>query len=319
MAKVSIIVPIYNVGKYLERCLISLVNQTFSDIEIILIDDGSTDNSYKIAKSFADKDNRIKLFHQHNSGASSARNLGISKITSEYTMFLDSDDYYETNCVEVAYGYITKDCSDVAIFGSIHLNEDGDVIKKIEYSEHKIIKMQDNPDVLLSIENCTWDKIYKTDLIKKHRIQYVNDLYYQDLAFTFECLSYCNHLSIINKTLVNYTVDREGNETNSVNNKMYDILKISDYLLQMNELTKYRNEINAIIVINIIDRIKFIIKCKDKEFAKKYIINCYDYMHERFGAIKHLKYNIKKAKTDFIYYDINILRLYILLKKGYLI
>ena len=63
-------------------------------------------------------------------------------------MFLDSDDYYETNCVEVAYGYISKDCSDVAIFGSIHLNEDGDVIKKIEYSEHKIIKVQDNPDVL---------------------------------------------------------------------------------------------------------------------------------------------------------------------------
>lgn len=92
MPKITIIVPIYNVAKYLPTCIDSIINQTYTNLEILLIDDGSTDDSGKIAKSYAEKDSRIKYFHQQNSGQSSARNLGLKKATGEYISFIDADD-----------------------------------------------------------------------------------------------------------------------------------------------------------------------------------------------------------------------------------
>ena len=110
---VSIIVPVYKVEKYIKRCLDSLINQTYKEIEIILIDDGSPDESGKICDTYAERDSRIKVIHKINEGVSIARNVGISKATGKYLMFVDSDDWLENNAVEVLYQKISSENLDM--------------------------------------------------------------------------------------------------------------------------------------------------------------------------------------------------------------
>lgn len=106
MSKVTIIIPVYNVEKYLEKCLNSVICQTLKDIEIICVNDGSTDNSQQILKEYAQKDERIKIVDKKNGGLSSARNAGLDAATGEYCYFLDSDDWIELNTLEKLYGFI---------------------------------------------------------------------------------------------------------------------------------------------------------------------------------------------------------------------
>ena len=121
MTKISIIVPVYNVEKYLKECLDSLINQTLEDIEIICINDGSTDNSLAILEEYQKKDSRIKVFSQKNQGVSAARNLGIEKATGEYLTFLDSDDRLELNTCEILYKETIAKNSDFLFFIRNHI------------------------------------------------------------------------------------------------------------------------------------------------------------------------------------------------------
>jgi glycosyltransferase involved in cell wall biosynthesis len=114
--KVSIIVPVYNVEKYLNKCISSLLAQTLSDIEIICVDDGSTDNSLKILKSYAEIDNRIRVISQENQGVSSARNNGFTAANGDYVYFIDSDDYLELNAMEILYSYAILEDLDILYF-----------------------------------------------------------------------------------------------------------------------------------------------------------------------------------------------------------
>ena len=122
MPKVSVIIPVYNVEKYLVECLNSVTNQTLKDIEIICVNDGSTDNSADILDNYAQKDSRIIVIHKENEGVSVARNLGIDKSTGEYLMFVDSDDILTLTACQKAYDTVTKDNSDMLIYGYSILN-----------------------------------------------------------------------------------------------------------------------------------------------------------------------------------------------------
>ena len=108
MATISIIIPVYNVEEYLERCLQSVISQNYSDIEILLIDDGSTDRSPQICDSFAMKDNRVEVTHTMNNGVSVARNIGVKKAKGDYLMFVDSDDYLTGDAIETVFEYHDK-------------------------------------------------------------------------------------------------------------------------------------------------------------------------------------------------------------------
>ena len=114
---VSVIIPVYNVEKYLHQCLNSLITQTLKDIEIICVDDGSTDSSWRILQEFAQKDNRVIIHQQHNLHAGVARNNGLKIAKADYVMFLDSDDFFESNMLEDLYNQIIKEGSDAAICG----------------------------------------------------------------------------------------------------------------------------------------------------------------------------------------------------------
>ena len=117
--KVSVIVPVYNVGKYLEECLNSIINQTYKDIEMVIVNDGSTDNSLDIIEKFKNKDNRIKLINQINKGVSVARNIGLLNSTGNYIFFVDPDDYIEIDCINKLVEKINIDRSEMVIFNYI--------------------------------------------------------------------------------------------------------------------------------------------------------------------------------------------------------
>lgn len=166
MDLVSIIVPVYNAGAYLSKCLKSLVNQTYQNIEIIVVDDGSTDNSLEIAKKFEILDRRVKVFHKQNGGQASARNYGISKCTGEYIGFVDADDYVDLNMYEVLVNLCADNNADISVCGWYIVKEGN--IKKCDFTSEKLVLTSEMAiDKLLdhvSFDNFATNKLFKRKL-----------------------------------------------------------------------------------------------------------------------------------------------------------
>lgn len=175
-SKISVIVPVYNAEQYLRECLESLVNQTLEDLEIICVNDGSTDSSPKILEEYASKDSRIKIFHQENQGVSAARNLGISKVQGEYLVFVDSDDWIELNALEILYKTIDKRKSDILLFSNYRYYGDSSVkrdtrLEKLELLVNdKNINFNEYYDELIKTPLLCCGKLYRTDFIHKNNI-----------------------------------------------------------------------------------------------------------------------------------------------------
>ena len=163
---VSIVVPIYNVERYLDRCIASIINQTYSNLEIILVDDGSPDKCPELCDFWATKDNRIKVIHKKNGGLSDARNFGIESASGKYIGFIDSDDFVETDMVECMLDAIYRTGSEIATCGR-HIYSNGKVIatqkvpSEAVYSSSQGIKLMFKGDI---IEEAAWDKLYLKSL-----------------------------------------------------------------------------------------------------------------------------------------------------------
>jgi glycosyltransferase involved in cell wall biosynthesis len=181
---ISIIVPIYNVEKYLRDCLDSIVNQTYKNLEIILVDDGSTDDSYSIAKEYKDKDSRVILVRKENGGISRARNLAISLSKGEFIGFVDSDDIISIYMFEKMLENIGDNdfiCCDVNVFRNnlSQINIEHDKYFDIPFIGQNII----SPESILKIPTVVWNKLYRADIIKKQNISFPVGLLYEDDYF----------------------------------------------------------------------------------------------------------------------------------------
>lgn len=189
--KISIIVPVYNVEQYLERCLDSLINQTLDDIEIICINDGSTDNSLQILENFKQKDNRIKIITQENAGLSQTRNNGIKIATGEYIGFVDSDDWVSLDFYENLYNAATKYNCDFATTNITKVK--GERHKKfLTFSNVQIASDYLDKLVLFKCPdfNYVWNKIYKTSELKKYNLEFMKGLAFEDIVFSPQALYY---------------------------------------------------------------------------------------------------------------------------------
>lgn len=217
--KLSIIIPIYNSEKYLRECLDSIVNQTYQNLEIILIDDGSKDDSYSICKEYRKKDKRIKYIYQENSGVSQARNKGIKWATGKYLTFVDSDDFVDLDTYETVLKEMKN--TDLVGFGYYTLYQN-----KIKNQNIKGIETINKSDCI----NCLFktnsyrgfccNKIYDTDLIKKNKLQFDKNLFlYEDLKFNIEYLSYCKKIKYIKNPKYYYRVTQ--NSATQIKNLRY--------------------------------------------------------------------------------------------------
>lgn len=214
--KVSIIIPVYNCEKFLDKCLDSLINQTYNDIEIILVNDGSTDRSLEICRKYEKKDTRVKVIDQKNGGVSSARNSGLAEATGEYILFVDGDDYIEYNCIEKSMDLILEKELDILKFSflkelskkitkkytfSVELNTK---ILKEEYTK-KLYKYMFSTNDFCNTTNA----IIKRNIIKDTKFP-LNRLIGEDYWFFVQCLNNSNNIYFINDAFYHYIVNADS-------------------------------------------------------------------------------------------------------------
>ena len=231
MPKVSIIIPVYNVEPYLRQCLDSVVNQTLEDIEIICIDDCSTDNSYEILKKYASKDNRIVVLKQeYNQGQGAARNKALNMAKGNYIMFLDSDDWYELNACETAYNAIVEKNGDVGTF-SYNDYENGKI--KPSYVTQYVIKcynkeMQQDVFTFITI----WNRIFRRSFLVDNNIYfYINLVTSEDVIFSGLIFLHNPVNVYIKESLINYRKNRLGSTTTKqINGIKFDLIALKSFL-----------------------------------------------------------------------------------------
>ena len=230
MTKLSIIVPVYNVEKYLPKCLESLIKQTLKDIEIICVNDGSMDNSLAILKEFASKDSRIRIIDNQHQGVAKTRNTGIEQSTGEYIGFVDSDDYIDIDFFEKLYNSATKSNSDIAI-ASILKHKNFFNIYNAQYTkEETAITIQDKIKLCEDKKHFffyAWNKIYHSGFIKENNIKFSEGQIYEDVMFAIKALYYSNKIISVYGTKYHY-IEHENSLTkykDKTGEKEHDLIK----------------------------------------------------------------------------------------------
>lgn len=230
MTKLSIIVPVYNVEKYLPKCLESLIKQTLKDIEIICVNDGSMDNSLAILKEFASRDSRIRIIDNQHQGVAKTRNTGIEQSTGEYIGFVDSDDYIDIDFFEKLYNSATKSNSDIAI-ASILKHKNFFNIYNAKYTkEETAITIQDKIKLCEDKKHFffyAWNKIYHSGFIKKNNIKFSEGQIYEDVMFAIKALYYSNKIISVYGTKYHY-IEHENSLTkykDKTGEKEHDLIK----------------------------------------------------------------------------------------------
>lgn len=336
---ISIIVPVYNVDKYLDKCLDSIINQSYSDIQIILVDDGSTDSSGQICEQFAMKDNRVKVIHQKNQGVVSARKNGIANAFGEYIGFVDGDDYIEPIMFEKLYDAIIK--SDVDFVHSGYFKNDGFDIYGVQ--TNGIFEITDVEEFLInnildstnsnSIPPSNWSKLYKKELIQQVYDEVPEHIKFgEDLICLCSCILNSKRIAYINQAFYHYVV-REDSASNDISieyikreSDLYDSLKelFSKYSLsdKTNECCKKFYLRNMAICMRKLTDIPISIyqyRNIDKLFDKKIIIYGAgdvgrDYYiqisrYQRCNIVAVADVNYKKYHYEYVYvinpFDIN--------------
>ncbi len=255
--KVSVIIPVYNVEAYLRECLDSVINQTLKEIEIICVDDGSTDNSLEILKEYAKKDNRISVLTQENLHAGVARNAGLAVAGGEYLSFLDSDDFFELNMLEETYNKAKQDEADICIFGS-YVYDDGKKkdIKKVSYLEKFIKKSPFNPkefskDIFLISSPNAWTKLFKKDIVKENNVFFENYITCNDITFVSLMLTLAHRISLINYPYVHYRINTtkktrlSDNRNTNASCFVYAIKKLENNLKKYKTYDTYKEALET--------------------------------------------------------------------------
>ena len=209
---ISIIVPIYNAQSTLERCILSLKGQSYSDFEVILMDDGSTDQSYEIAESLIASDARFRLFHQENHGQGHARNRGIEKATGRYIGFVDSDDVVDSRMIEIAYQNAVDNDADVLNFG----------YERQVGQKHRREQTNIQSD---AINSGPVNKLFRRVFIMEHQLRFLENTWYEDISFTYPALTLAQTVVRIPDVLYFYVV-RENSSVLTLNEKMFDIYTV---------------------------------------------------------------------------------------------
>ncbi len=241
MAKVSIIIPIYNTEQYLKDCLESVINQTLHDLEIICINDGSTDNSRKILEEYAEKDSRIKIIDKENSGQSSARNIGVKMATGDFIGFIDSDDWIDLNFFEKLYDAAINYNADIACANLVRVYKN----KQKYYLKNKRYKCSEKPRLKYEYaklpDNCyVMNRLYNRTKLQKSNVVFEEGVIFEDIEYSHKIIYYMDKLVTVPDTKYYYRY----NPYSSVNIKSdkYN----NEYKNAMNKTIKFIQENNII-------------------------------------------------------------------------
>ncbi len=280
MPKVSVIVPIYNVEKYLEKCINSLLSQTLEDIQIILVNDGSKDNSGNIAKEY-EKNNKDRVIYveKENGGLSDARNYGLKYATGDFIAFLDSDDYIEKNAYEEMYNKAIEENADYVECDFIwEFPNKIRIDKQYPYKNKK--------EMLSFVRVVAWNKLIKRQLITDNNLEFPKGLRYEDIEFTYKLIPFLNKFAYVDNPFIHY-VQREGSIANVQNERTAEIFTVLDNVIEFykknNIYEEYRNELEYNYARYLLcSSLKRMCKIKDKIIRGKLLTESWERLNLNF-------------------------------------
>ena len=274
-SKVSIVVPIYKVEKYLRRCVDSIINQTYRNLEIILVDDGSPDKCGQIIDEYKEKDSRIISLHKKNGGLSDARNYGMKYVTGEYIFFLDSDDYIKSETIETLINLSLKYQADIVQGGFYYKYENYLLYDDRYYNEDSDPIILDNKELMYElivnerVKNFAWGKLYKTDLIKD--LLFEKGVLFEDVFWAHNVMSRVKKYVICHKPLT-YYVQREDSIVANYSVRNLDIIKgmkVRHKFIEEN-YSEFINESYTLLLKTMFMHYNLLMKNKSKDSDKKY-------------------------------------------------
>lgn len=299
--KVSVIIPVYNVEKYLRKCIDSVLAQDYSDYEILLIDDGSTDKSGGICDEYANKYSKVKVFHQENKGLGGARNTGIDNATGEYIIFLDSDDYIESCTLSTLMNKAEVNSTDLVIYNMRTVTTDGKIIRESELNL---------PDGVFNISICkelifatisAWSKLYKRDLFIKNNIKFPERYWFEDIWIAFDIFICAERVVKCDEILYNYVMRSDSIMNSDKIKRNLEIIKafnkVRISLQQKNVWDKFYNEIEYIAINNIYIGTSIRILLHDDKSI--YLKKISEYMNNNYPLFIKNKY-LKANKIEYM-------------------
>ena len=280
MTKVSVIIPVYNVEKYLKKCLDSIINQTLKDIEIICINDGSTDSSLDILNDYAKKDKRFKIFSQKNQGLGAARNAGLLLAKGDYIYFIDSDDYISTYCLEKLYNNALSNDSDLVINkigrftneGEINYSHPGfdlnQIFDNVDFNKF-IFNYKDIKPYVLNKSFSAWSKLYKKSFLDEYSdFTFPVSIAYEDVLFHVKSLIRSSKISFLPEFVYYYRLSNKNSITHIESNALdiFEVINSVEEFLSNNKIIdEFKNEF---ITFKITQITQYIIFSNSEEFFK---------------------------------------------------
>lgn len=296
---ISVIVPVYNVEKYLNNCVESIVNQTYKDLEIILVDDGSPDNCPAMCDEWAKKDSRIRVIHKENGGLSSARNAGLEAANGDYIAFVDSDDSIDLFTYDSMMKSIMESKADLSLCKCQFVKTKSDIIVYNGISSYTVLNNDELwEEVFGRLNNSACNKIYKLDLINKLRFD-ENLLHGEDLIFNIQYINNCKIGAIVEGRFYHY-YSREGSITKSVfNSNKYKEILSKDTAKQLVEKLnpKYMDVANRYCFRSRLNVLRSIYLSKTQNDNNDIVRECKEYLKANYHKVK-----CNLRKTDFIEY-----------------
>ena len=290
--KLSVIIPVYNTAKYLSKCLDSILDNAPKDMEIIVVNDGSTDNSLEVLKRYKDK---IILIDKENGGQGSARNLGIKKSCGDYLCFIDSDDYINPGSLKKAIEIATKKDLDILYWNIDWIYDDGSI--KHQNIFNPVYKEDDKIGYLLS-DPSPCNKLIKSSIIKNNNLLFPTDCIYEDFAFIPSLVKYAKNIEYTDTITYNYyqRVNSTMNKT-SYNKKIMDILKAYNHLYDVVK-PDYKDELEYIAIMQIIYfKTMDLLKYNKKDECDE----CLLFVNNLFPNWSNNKYLLKRNKLIKLY------------------
>lgn len=323
MVMVSVIVPIYKVEQYLERCVSSIRGQTYKNIEIILVDDGSPDRCGEMCDDFAKEDSRIQVIHKENGGLSDARNVGIKQASGEYLLFVDSDDWIHKDTVMKTMQSAEKNKADIVLFDFVSIEENTGRKRRftMPFPEEKIISVKDKPELIC--KSCSaWNKLFRRKFWEDSGIYFPVGKHYEDLGTIPKLLGIAEKV-IYKKEVYYYYLQRKGSimhETNIQRNYEDRITMVDDIVKFYNErglFEKFYSELEYLAFENAyFIPSKEIVLCERKS---PYLVKFHEYVRAKFPNVDKNPYIKGLSRNDKILYGLLKCKAYgmmVLLSKG---
>lgn len=303
MELVSIVVPIYNVEQYLEKCVESICRQTYENLEIILVNDGSPDQCGQMCEEYAKKDNRIKVIHKKNGGLSDARNSGVKLATGKYLLFVDSDDYIAKDLVEKTVTVAEKNNCDMVLYDYYYVEPDNVEIRSTIVPANKVISLEQEHTLLLAATSAC-AKLFNRGFYVKANCPFPQGIYFEDLATTSIFFMRAKRVFYLKEPLY-YYINRENsimtgkNFEKSSHDKLVALEHILSAYKKEGKYEEYRQELEYLVFANEYFEPSKVLALagEDGEYLEKYR----KYMYETFPDIHNNKYVKNMGKKDKIH------------------